>query len=98
GVRARAEDGDAEMAELVRNAGDEGRLGAYDDEVGLQRAGQSEQALRVLGAHGMAVPERRDARIPGSRVQLVEAACLAELPGECVLASAGTDQQHLHTA
>jgi hypothetical protein len=53
-VRARAEDRDAQVPELVRDPGDEWCLGPDDHEVGLERPREAEQALAVLGANGMA--------------------------------------------
>ena len=65
---------------------------------GLPRGtGQREEALAVLGAHGMAAAERGDARVAGGGVELVEIRRLAELPRERVLASPRADQEHLHT-
>jgi hypothetical protein len=98
GVGARPEHGDAQVPELVRNAGDERSLGADDHQVCFERAGEAEQAFAVFRADGMAAAEPRDPRISRCRVQLLEALGLAELPRERVLASAGPDQQHLHTA
>ena len=56
-----------EVAQLVRDPGDERRLGPDDDEIGLERAGEPEQAFAVLGADGMAAAERRRCRgCPGA--------------------------------
>ena len=70
--RARPEDGDPAAPELVADAGDERRLGPDHDEVDVERAGEREQALAVVRAHRMALPERGDARVAGRGVQLVE--------------------------
>ena len=73
-----------------------GSFRAHDDEVDLERARQVEQAFAVLGAHGMARPVLGDAGVSGRRVQLREPFALRELPGECVLAAAGADDEDLH--
>ena len=67
GLRARAEHGDAGVAQLVADAGDERRLGPDHDEIDVERAGEREQPVAVVGANGVAGAERRDAR--GSRAR-----------------------------
>ena len=67
---ARAEDGDAAMAQLVGEPGDERRLGADHDEVDPELAGERDERGVVVGADGMAVGERRDSRVARSGVQL----------------------------
>ena len=84
------------MPELVRDSGDERRLRADDDEIGVEGACEVEQTLAVLGADWVAAAERGDAGIARSCVQLLEIRGLAQLPGERMLASAGADQEHLH--
>jgi hypothetical protein len=44
----------------------------------------------------MAVGERRDSRIAGSGVQLVEVAASGERPGECMLATSRPDYERPH--
>ena len=96
--RARAEDGDPVSSQLVGDAGDERRLGADHDEVGLERQRQAEQAVAVVGAHRMAASERGDAGVARRCVQLGQAGALREAPRERVLARARADDQHLHAA
>src|ERR1700694_4290251 len=45
----------------------------------------------------MAAAEGGDARVAGGGVELPEVRCLAELPGERMLASARADKEYLHT-
>ena len=70
GRRARAEDGDAAMAQLVGEPGDERRLGADDDEVDPELAGERDDRGVVVCAGRMAVGEARDSRVARSGVQL----------------------------
>jgi hypothetical protein len=44
----------------------------------------------------MALSERRDSRVAGSGVQLVEVAAVGERPDERVLATSRTDHQRPH--
>src|SRR6202011_2044942 len=82
--------------QVVGETGDERRLRPDDDEVCVEGARQLHDALRVLRTHGMAGSERGDPGVAGGRMQLAQARARAELPGERVLASAGTHEQHLH--
>ena len=85
------------MPQLVRDAGDERRLRPDDDQIHLERAGQAEQALAVLGADRMTSSEQSYAGISRCGMELFEARRLAQLPRERVLTPAGTDQEHFHT-
>jgi hypothetical protein len=84
------------VPQFVRHACNEWCLWPDHDEVGVERTGEIEQALAVLGAHRMAVAERRYPWVPRGRMQLLEAGRSAELPRERVLAASGTDQQDPH--
>ena len=67
---ARAEDGDAAMAQLVGEPGDERRLRADDDEVDPELAGERDDRGVVVRTRGMAVGKGCDSRIARSGVQL----------------------------
>ena len=98
GRGARPEDGHTAPAELVGDAGDERRLRPDHDEVGAERPRQLEQALGVLGADRVTLPDPGDARVPGSRVELLDHRALRELPGKRVLPPAGADDEDFHGA
>src|SRR5204862_1624280 len=95
---ARPEDGDARVPELVGEARDERRFRPDDDEVDLVLAAEREQALPILGADGVAVPDRRNARVAGGGVQLVAPSALRQFPGERVLAAARAHHENLHAS
>ena len=76
--------------------GDQGRLGADDDEVDPELAGERDERGVVVRAHGMAVGERGDSRVAGSGMQLVEVAAAGERPGERVLATSRPDDERPH--
>ena len=84
------------MAQLVGEARDQRRLGADDDEVGPELDRERDQRRVVVSAHGMAVGERRDSRVAGRGVQLVEIAAAAERPDERVLATSRPDDERPH--
>jgi len=67
---ARPEDRDARVAEQVGDTGHERRLRPDDDQVGVERVRQREQALAVLGANRMTLAERRDPRAPRGSVEV----------------------------
>ena len=84
------------MAELVGDPGDERRLGADDHEVEVGRAHELQHRLGVLGAHRVAVTERRDAGISRCGVELVERGRRGQPPRERMLAPACAEEEHLH--
>lgn len=86
------------MTKLVRDAGDERRFGADDDELRRQRHREPEQAVAVVGANRVAPAEAGDAGIAGGGVQLGQRRALRESPGERVLARAGADEEDAHAA
>ena len=91
--------GDAGVPQPVGDARDERRLRPDHDQVGARASrARSSSALAVVGAHGMAVAERRDAGIAGRGVQRGERRAAREPPRERVLARARPDQQHPHAA
>ena len=96
GRGARAEDGDAVVAEVVGQARDERRLGADDDEVDPELEREGDERGVVVGAHGMAVGERRDPGVARCCVQLVEPVAAGEGPGERMLATPRPDDEHPH--
>ena len=98
GRRARPEDRDAAAAQLVGDAGDERRLRPDHDEVGAERPRQLEQALAVLRADRVALTDPGDARVPGSRMDLLDRRALRELPGKRMLPPAGADDEDFHAA
>ena len=77
---------------------DERAFGADHDEVGVERHGQAEQAVGVVGAHRVAASERRDPGVARRGVELGQGGALLEAPRERVLASTGADDHHLHAA
>lgn len=56
------------MAQLIGQPRDERSLGSDDDEVDPELAGDGDERGVVVGAHGMAVGDRRDPRVAGSGV------------------------------
>jgi hypothetical protein len=62
------EDGDPPVPEEVGDAGHERRLGADDDEIHVERAGEREHVLRVVGSDGVTRRMPGDPRVPGRRV------------------------------
>ena len=95
---ARAEHGDAAPAQLIRHTRDERRLGADHDEARADRPGELEQAVAVLGADRVALPQLRDAGIAGRGMNLVDRRAPRELPGQRMLPSAGADDEDSHGA
>ena len=79
------------MAQLVGNTRHERNLGTDDDEIDVERVGEREQPFPIVGTNRVAGAERGDAGIAGGGVELAQALALGELPGERVLAAAGTD-------
>ncbi len=98
GGGAGAEDGDAAAAQLVGEAGHERRLRPDDDEVDLELARERDERRGVLGPDGMALRERRDARVARGRVQLGERRAAGDRPGERVLPAPRSDDEDLHPA
>ena len=96
GRAAGAEDGDSVPAQQVGNTGDEGCLRADHDEIDVEAARETEQALAVLGPHRVTVAEPGDPGIAGGGMQRFEPRRLRELPRERMLAPARPDQEHLH--
>jgi len=84
------------VAKLVGHARNERCLRTDHDEVGIERAGEVEQALAVLRADRVTLPEARDPGIPRCGVELAETRALPQLPSKRVLAAAGADQEHPH--
>ncbi len=96
GLDSGAEDSDAGVTQLIRDALDQRSLGADDDEIDSELAAEPEEPLAVLGPHRVASAERRDPGIPGCRVQLGELRALGKRPGERVLAPARPDDEDVH--
>ena len=87
------------MAQHVRDARDERRLGADHDELDLAASGRARAGVSASSApQRMAGREPGDARVPGRGVQLADLGRGGELPDERVLASSGSDDQHVHPA
>src|SRR4051812_41151019 len=93
--RARPEHRDPALPQLVAQPGDERRLGADDDQIRAQLGCERPDVGRP---HRMAVRERRDAGVAGRRVQLGQRRAARGGPGECVLATARSDDEHLHAS
>ena len=79
-----------------RRPGDEGCLRADHDEIDVEAARETEQALAVLGPDRVAVAERAIPGLPGAACSALEPRRLRELPRERMLAPARPDQEHLH--
>ncbi len=94
--RARPEDRDARRTKHVGDSADERRLWPDHHEVDVERMGEGEETLRVLGANRMALGETRDARASRGGMEIGQGRGLRELPGERVLAPARTDQESTH--
>jgi hypothetical protein len=86
------------MAEVVSDPGHERRFRADHDQVDLVLAAEGEQPLAVLGMHGVAGTEPRDAGVPWRGMQLVAVLALSELPGKRVFAPARPHHENLHRA
>ena len=84
------------MAQLVGEPCDQRCLRPDDHQVGAELAGERHQRRLVVGAHGMAVGKRRDPRVAGSGMQLVEVAAAGEGPDKRVLATSRSDHQRSH--
>ena len=93
---ARPEHGDAGVAQLVGDTGDERRLRPDHDEVDLERAREPEQPLQVDRPYRMARADLRDSGVSGRGVKLLELRALGELPRERVLPAARSDEQGFH--
>ncbi len=84
------------MAERIRDARHERRLGADDDEVGVQEAREPEQPVAVIRRDRMTRGERRDPGTSRRRVELVERRRRRELPRQRVLPTARADEEDAH--
>jgi hypothetical protein len=84
------------MAQLVGETCDERRLRADDDQIDPKLARERDERGVVVGTHGMAVGERRDSRVAGSGMQLIEVAAAGERPGECMLPTSRPDDERPH--
>ena len=96
--RARPEDRDADVAQLVGRAGHERRLRPDDGEVDAQVAGELDEPLDVLAANGMAAVQPRDARVAGRGVELREPRAAHERARQRMLATARADEEDPHGA
>ena len=86
------------MTEHVGGAGDQGRLGAHDDEIDGEEPRQPEQALCVVGSDRMAGREGRDSGIARRSMELGQPGRRREPPRECVLATPRADDEDAHRA
>ena len=66
---ARPEDGETAAPELVAQTCDEWSLRANHDEVGVDGLREPDQPLGIVSAHGVAVRQSRDPRVPRRTVQ-----------------------------
>ena len=97
-VAAGAEHREPVSPQRVADARDERGLGPDDDEVGSELPGKPEQALSVLRANRMTVPDLGDAGVAWRAMELGQARTLGELPRERMLAPARPHEEHLHAA
>ncbi len=79
---------DAEASQRIRDAEDERNLRPDDDELDVERAGEREERLGIVGADGMTRCVSRDARVSGRGMELGQLRRLGQLPGQRVLSTA----------
>ena len=96
GGRRWPEGGDACGAQPVGETGDQRRLRADDDEIDGVFGAEAQDRGVVLDVHGHERRHLGDAGIAGRRIQRAETRRLRKLPGERMLAAAGSDQQNFH--
>ena len=87
-LRTGAEHGDPVSPQLVADARDKRAFGPDHDEVGIEREGQCEQPVCVVGAHGVALAECGDARVAGGGMELRQVRAASEAPREGMLTRA----------
>ena len=98
GRTGRPEHGDTPLAHGVRDAGDQRGLRPDDDEVDPQAGGQVGDLGPVHRVDLVQPCDGSDPRVPGRRVHLADRRIPGEGPGQCVLATAGSDDEDLHVA
>ena len=96
--RGRAEHGDSGVPEDVRDAGDERRLGADDDEIDVERAREPQQPVGVVRGDRVTRRERRDAGAARRGMELVERRRGRQPPRERVLPTPRADEKDAHRA
>ena len=98
GLRARPEHTDPVLPEQVGDPRDERRLRPDHREVDVGGEREREQAVAVVGTHGMAPAERSDPRVARGGVELRQARALGETPRKRVLTRSRADDEHVHAA
>ena len=94
----RPEDSDALRFEIVGEPGDERRLGPHDYEADSFISAEGRDGRVVVHLEVHARGHLCDTRIAGRTIKRIEQGALGKLPGERMLASAATDQKHIHRA
>jgi hypothetical protein len=77
---------------------DERSLGPDHRQVDVVGERQRQETIPVVGAYRVAPAERRDSRVPRSRVELRQARALGEAPRERVFTRPRADDEHVHAA
>jgi hypothetical protein len=99
GVLGRAEDRDPGVPERIGQAADQRRLGPDHDQIGAEFLGQRDNRIVVRDVHRTANdrlplvrrPQRRDARVPRGRDDLLDLWVPGQRPHQCVLPTARAD-------
>jgi len=96
GRLGRAEGLDAGGFEIIDNAGDQRHFRADDDEVDFRFLAEGDHGLVVGDVECDAFGFLRDAGIAGGAVELRHQRTGGDLPGQRVLAAAGTENEDVH--
>src|SRR5699024_2152948 len=94
--RAGPEDGERGLSQGIGDPGDQGRLGADDDEIDVERFGQRGHGVRVRGIDGLGVGDLRDPGVAGCGDDGVDLRVARESEDEGVFTGARTDDKNLH--
>ena len=98
GVGGRAEAGDPDGGHGVRDAGDQRRLGADDDQVRADPSARAATDSPDIGSTSWRVATAAMPGLPGRDVHLVDPRVARQREGEGVLTPAGSDHERLHDA
>ena len=96
GRRRRAEGAEPRGREAIDEAEREGQLRADDGQIDGGLARKALEAREVVGRDRHALRVGRDARVAGRAVERLHPWAPAELPDECVLATAAPDDEDPH--
>src|SRR5579859_2477048 len=90
GGLGRAEDAPSPAVELIHDTEGERKFGAYHGQVRPQARGELRHGVEILEIGGQAFGILGDTAVAGSAIELRNARGLAQLPHQCVFASAPT--------